>query len=264
MAAYKAIYTGLIRYPGGDEIARSFESMSACSACDDVATLPRAVNLARIPRQGAFIRPAVMETLTRLDEVGAEISAYRDATSRANKLAALARANAALQKLDDYVSAQVVAPEQTILRRIIRQWQRLATEAGGQVGRVEVTGPVANPYVAGNPVVGDLFVGREDILRRLEELWAREGQCPSVVLYGHRRMGKSSILHNLGTRFGANTVVVDFNLQRVGQVASPGELLYNLASALYDSLSNAKQRGLAEPDEGDLPTTIPTRRLTAF
>ena len=57
-----------------------------------------------------------------------------------------------------------------------------------------------NPYVAGNPVIGELFVGREDIFRRLEELWAGSEQKPSIVLYGHRRMGKSSILHNLGAR----------------------------------------------------------------
>ncbi|ASC72601.1 hypothetical protein XM38_035590 [Halomicronema hongdechloris C2206] len=29
---------------------------------------------------------------------------------------------------------------------------------------------MANPYVAGNPVSGELFVGREEILRELEEL----------------------------------------------------------------------------------------------
>ena len=53
--------------------------------------------------------------------------------------------------------------------------------------------PIENPYIAGNPVTGDLFVGRKDIFRRLEELWRKSGQCESVVIYGHRRMGKSSI-----------------------------------------------------------------------
>jgi len=117
----------------------------------------------------------------------------------------------------------------------------------------ELPGPIANPYVAGNPVTGDLFVGRKDILRRLEELWRGEGQKPSVVLYGHRRMGKSSILYNLGTRLGAQTVVVDFNIQRVGLVASTGELLYNLALALYDAQQtlgvSETPRALDEPDE---------------
>jgi hypothetical protein len=234
LAAYKAVYTGLTHYPGGDEIARSFEIMSACLACDDVAALPQAVNLARIPRQDSFIRPAVIEALARLGQVSAEAAAYQDATSRANQLAALARAGDLLKQLEDDVT-RVVAPEQYILQRIIRQWQQLITEAGGQVGRAEAAGPVTNPFLVGNPVTGDLFIGRQDILRRLEELWAKEGQCPSVVLYGHRRMGKSSILHNLGAHFGANTVVVDFNMQRVGLVGSTGELLHNMATALSDA-----------------------------
>jgi AAA+ ATPase superfamily predicted ATPase len=103
--------------------------------------------------------------------------------------------------------------------------------------------------VAGNPVEGELFVGREDILQRLEELWSGEGQCSSVVLYGHRRMGKSSILRNLGARFGAHKTIVDFNMQRVGLVSSTGELLYNLVLALSDSLSSPGAAHLAEPDE---------------
>ena len=43
-------------------------------------------------------------------------------------------------------------------------------------------------------------MGREDIMRHLDELWAGEGERSSVVLYGHRRMGKTSILQNLGAR----------------------------------------------------------------
>ncbi|MGD9099493.1 MAG: ATP-binding protein, partial [Anaerolineae bacterium] len=234
-------------------------------AYDELSALPAAVGQDGIPRfaqdAGAVlpynnppIRPAVLAALERLGAVGAEIAVYRDASSRVNQLAALARAADALDELDEYVGAEVLAPERTLLRRVVRQWQRLVIEAGGEVGRVEATGPVANPYVAGNPVTGDLFVGREDILRRLEELWATVGQRPSVVLYGHRRMGKSSILHNLGARFGAHTVVVDFNMQRVGLVGSTGELLYNLALALYDAQTSevcktSEVLDLGEPHE---------------
>jgi hypothetical protein len=194
-------------------------------------------------------------TLDHLCQVGTEVATYRDATSRVNKLAALARATDALDDLDEYVVAEVMAPEEYILRRIICQWRRLVSEAGGEVGRAEEAGPVANPYIAGNPVTGDIFVGREDILRRLEELWSGEGQKPSVVLYGHRRMGKSSILHNLGSsRFGPQTVIVDFNMQRVGLVERTGELLHNLALALYDAqtlrISHTGDR-LDEPREED-------------
>jgi len=261
LSAYAEVYTGLTDYPGGGEIARSFGALATFLSYDDLSALPAAAEMERnqvfgknLVSSPAPIRPTVLTALARLGQVGAEIATYHDATSRVNQLAALARATDALDRLDEYVVAEVMAPEQYILRRIARQWRRLVSEAGGEVGRAEEVGPVANPYVAGNPVTGNLFVGREDILRRLEELWSGTGQKPSVVLYGHRRMGKSSILHNLGARFGPHVVVVDFNMQRVGLVESTGELLYNLALALYDAQEETRFFGknlvsLDEPDE---------------
>jgi hypothetical protein len=48
--------------------------------------------------------------------------------------------------------------------------------------------------------------------------------------------GKSSILQNVGRyRFGVDTLVADCNMQRVGRVRDTGELLYNMALALYDA-----------------------------
>lgn len=109
--------------------------------------------------------------------------------------------------------------------------------------------PIPNPYVVGNPVTGSLFVGRDDILLRFEELWSTSGQIPSIVLYGHRRMGKTSILRNLSEKFRQD-LFIDFNMQRVGDVKSSGELLYNLALAIYDALPKATKY-LDEPLEND-------------
>jgi hypothetical protein len=194
-------------------------------------------------------RSPVQRALRRLKEIGAEVATYQAATSRYRQLAALARATEKLNDLSEYVAANVTRQERTILEGIIYRWRRLVSEASGEVGASEETGPVANPYVAGNPVMGDLFVGREDILRRLVELWNKEGQCPSVVIYGHRRMGKTSILHNLGGRIGPRTIMVDFNMQRVGMITNTGEMLYNLALAMYDALSTDQREKLGEPDE---------------
>jgi hypothetical protein len=247
-------YTGVSDYPSGEEIAHSFETMATFLSYDNISALPTAIaerEREEVSGVGEPIRPTVITALNSLVQVGAEVATYRVATSRVNQLAALARATNALDALDDYITEEVMIPEQTILLRIIRQWRRLISEASGEVGRTEEIGPVANPYVAGNPVTGHLFVGRQDILRRLEELWIGEGQKPSVILYGHRRMGKSSILHNLGARFGTHAIIADFNMQRVGLVESTGELLYNLALSLYDSLPPAAREELegGEPNE---------------
>jgi tetratricopeptide (TPR) repeat protein len=54
-----------------------------------------------------------------------------------------------------------------------------------------------NPYVAGNPV-GDspAFIGRADVLREVVRV-LRRPQDNAIVLYGQRRIGKTSILQHL-------------------------------------------------------------------
>jgi WD40 repeat protein len=249
LSAYKQIYSAIAQYNDGAEIAQSFAVLEEFLAYQQLSDLPQAVDeISQLTPANSAIRPAVLTALTRLGRVGAEIATYEAATSRVNKLAALARASKNLDDIDKYIIAEIVSPEKCLLRRIVRQWQPLVTEASGKFGFWELTQPVANPYVIGNPVTGSVFVGREDIMRRLEELWLVADRCPSVILYGHRRMGKSSILRNLSLRLGANTLIVDFNLQRVGMVSNTGELIYNLALSLYDVLPAEPQTQLGEPD----------------
>ena len=57
--------------------------------------------------------------------------------------------------------------------------------------------PYTNPYIAGNPVYGDAdFFGRADILRDAERILAGRGQN-AFILFGQRRIGKTSILLQL-------------------------------------------------------------------
>ncbi|MFN2206829.1 MAG: hypothetical protein ACK2UT_13005, partial [Candidatus Promineifilaceae bacterium] len=59
---------------------------------------------------------------------------------------------------------------------------------------------LSNPYIAGNPVRGDaFFVGRTAILRDVQEL-LRNPDTNAIVLYGQRRIGKTSILFELEQR----------------------------------------------------------------
>jgi len=127
----------------------------------------------------------------------------------------------------------------------------LASDEQGELARIPVRRRVANPYVAGNPVTDQRFVGREDILQLLEEIWQREKQCDSVVLFGHRRMGKTSILQNLGVLFsqqavGDRTVIVDFNMQRIGRVENTGKLLFYLAEKMYNAWVECTQTDIGE------------------
>jgi len=259
LSSYRLIYSDLIRYPGGREIALTFELMAEFLTYSTIMDLGKGIKFANeLINIVSSIRPIVLDTLKLLTAVSAEITVYQAATSRVTQQAALLRATGALDGIDDKVVRVVRPPEQGLLHRIVAQWRRLISEAGSILGRTTLPSLISNPYVLNNPVTGALFVGREDILRELEELWSRPGQVPSVVIYGHRRMGKSSILRNLGARFGTSTLVVDFNMQRVGQVNNTRELLYSLALAIYDHLPSPMQTKISEPDESKFLASSPT------
>jgi hypothetical protein len=231
--------SALSSYPGGTEIVQSFAALTTFQRAASLADLAAAESsLAGLPSAAEAIRPEVIEAIGRFVAIGRDVAVALAASSRLNQLAALGRASEALDGLGTFIESGVHLPEQSWLRRIQQHWLSLVSQGSGQLGhQVERSRrQVINPYVAGNPVLGSLFVGREEILRQLEELWLNPGQVDSLVLYGHRRMGKSSILQNLPRRLDpSRNWIVDFNLQTVNR-ANTGSLLYDLALAMRDQL----------------------------
>jgi AAA+ ATPase superfamily predicted ATPase len=240
---------GLVKYPGGAEIHTSHILFSSSLECEKIEDIPTSQLNPPFPypEPSTAIRPTIITAQLQLQSIAQDIQSALTMTSRVNQLAAYARANDDLQKLAEYITENTLKPEQSILSLIVEHWTEIIIAASGAIARTEITEPVANPYVAGNPVTGDIFVGRTDILRRIEELWMA-AKPPSLVIYGHRRMGKSSILLNLQGKLNKDTILIDFNMQRVGLVDNAAELLHNLAVRLYDALEPSVRATWAEPE----------------
>ncbi len=95
-----------------------------------------------------------------------------------------------------------------------------------------------NPYVIGDPVEDNLFFGREDIMRRLEQLWVTSSHKQSVVLYGSRRMGKTSLLRNITNFLGTDIQLVHVNLQCLGAISEGmGEVFLAISDQISDTIS---------------------------
>jgi len=96
-----------------------------------------------------------------------------------------------------------------------------------------------NPYVAGNPVGGSLaFVGRADVLREVLRV-LRRPQDNAIVLYGQRRIGKTSILQHLKVQLPneGSYHPVFFDLQ--DKAAWPlSQALQNLAGTIAHTLGH--------------------------
>ena len=95
----------------------------------------------------------------------------------------------------------------------------------------------SNPYRAGNPVGGSpAFIGREDILRGVLRVLASSHEN-AIVLYGQRRIGKTSVLMELVERLAAAGPYrpVYFDLQ--DKAARPlAEVLNELAQRIAGKL----------------------------
>ncbi len=104
-----------------------------------------------------------------------------------------------------------------------------------------------NPYVAGNPVGGSsAFIGRADVLREVLRV-LRRSQDNAVVLYGQRRVGKTSILQHLAawlSRRGPYRLVY-FDLQ--DKASWPlGRVLRELARKIAHVLGQPDPNGSTE------------------
>lgn len=102
-----------------------------------------------------------------------------------------------------------------------------------------------SPYIAGKAVKGNRgFFGRQDILRDVERLLSRPDDN-SIVLYGQRRVGKTSILLQLLRRLPSPPFVpIYFDLQDKARLPIH-QVLYELA------MTTANEVGLPSPQKAD-------------
>ncbi|MEH1869647.1 MAG: helix-turn-helix domain-containing protein [Nostoc sp.] len=207
--------------------------------------------------QKPLLRPDTWKILTNLRRVVEDVQFVERSVSRSARSLALNRALGELTKILNQADTLPQA-EQGLIIDIAQSWQKSLLQITGEVGEISITKPVVNPYVVGDPVQGHLFIGREDIIRQLEELWVMGNQLQSIVLYGHRRMGKTSILLNAANCLGSQIQLAYVNLLRLGD--SPqgvGEVLM----AICDEISQTVK--LPPPADADL-LNLPYRTFERY
>jgi len=104
-----------------------------------------------------------------------------------------------------------------------------------------------NPYIAGNPVGGDTaFIGRQDVLREVTRVLANPS-TNAIVLYGQRRIGKTSILQQLAQQLphAGAYLPVYFDLQDKA-AWSLDKVLFVLAQTISADLDLPQPKSVTE------------------
>lgn len=129
-----------------------------------------------------------------------------------------------------------------------RDWRRIVQSSiARHLEAEEQRQEIDNPYVIGVPLTleQELFVGRADVSARIEQLLL-DRRRPPLLLYGQRRMGKTSLLNNLGRLLPSTIVPLFVDLQGPATAAAGhAGFLYNLARGMIDSAQ--RQRNLRLP-----------------
>lgn len=133
-------------------------------------------------------------------------------------------------------------------RPIAAQWRRIV-EQEEQIlaAEAELRQEIDSPYIIGVPLTEkqEIFIGRTDISGRIEQL-IRDRRQPPLLLYGQRRVGKTSLLNNLGRLLPTNIVPMFVDLQGpASRAQDEAGFLYNVGRGMRQSAQ--KQRGVQLP-----------------
>jgi hypothetical protein len=126
-------------------------------------------------------------------------------------------------------------------RPITAHWRKIVADHIHELtATVEARQEIDNPYIIGIPLTEqqEIFTGRTDISTRIEQL-LRDQRRPPLFLYGQRRMGKTSLLNNLGRLLPTTIIPLFVDLQGASRAGNHAGLLYNIAR---DMVKSAGQR----------------------
>ncbi len=187
--------------------------------------------------QESLLRPKTWQAISSLHRVVEDAQLVKRSVSRTIRAFALNRAQGELTNILKNPETLPQA-ERGLILDIAETWQKALLQIAGEVGEISITKPVRNPYIIGDPVIGEKFVGREEVMRELKELWVRGEQLQSVVIYGHRRMGKTSILRNAANSVGSGVKVAYVNMLNAGNISEGvGEVLMAICDAVSEAVN---------------------------
>jgi hypothetical protein len=187
---------------------------------------------------------ALLRSFRRLSQ---DIKAALQQESAYNQRLAL---TAVEDRLDGLLRELTRSPERYAVRfrPIANRWRQIvASHITTLAEAVALRQAIVNPYVIGVPLTAQqqIFVGRAEASARIENLLLNRGHSP-LLLYGQRRMGKTSLLNNLGRLLSTTILPLYVDLQGPVSLANDEvDFLFSLARSMITSAD--RQRGMLLP-----------------
>jgi hypothetical protein len=214
--------------------------LEACHDVEDIGSIHSGLGLVELVGPAS----ALLRSFSRVSQ---DVRAALQQESAYNQRLAL---DAVEDRLDSLLRELTRSSERYAVRfrAIAARWRQIVADYTQELAAaVESRQEIDSPYVIGVPLTTqqEIFVGRTDISARIEHLLLDQRRLP-LLLYGQRRMGKTSLLNNLGRLLPTTILPLFVDLQGPAtQASNHAGFLYNFARAM--SRSAQQQRGLTMP-----------------
>jgi hypothetical protein len=207
--------------------------------CTDIAAIANAHRL----MAGGRLDGSAGSWLNQFSGYSQDVKAALNHVSAYHKRRAL---NEVCNRLNNFIRELNLADDPYARRcqPIAIQWYHvLVSHLEELVRAIEPGQEIDNPYIFSSPLTEEqgVFVGRNDIVGRIEQL-LRDPRRPPLLLYGQRRMGKTSLLRNLGRLLPSTILPLFVDGQGAALANNYAEFLYSMARQMAKSAEI--QRGL--------------------
>jgi len=234
ICAFLLIFFGYTKYRrSSDRLTKIKQDVQRLEICADVTTISNAHHSISI---GELNSP-VSALLSSFSYISQDVDAALNQQSPYNQRLAL---TAVAEKLNSLIRELTRSGDKYAVRfrPIATSWYEIVSNYVRELAEVvELRQEIDNPYIMGVPLTEqqEIFTGRADIATRIAQLLL-DRRRPPLLLYGQRRMGKTSLLNNLGRLLPSTIIPMFVDLQ--GPVSSASDyagFLYNIARDIAKS-----------------------------
>ena len=138
-----------------------------------------------------------------------------------------------VEKIKNFQSQVAGFPEPLAseFRQAANQWLAIAERQYRQVQAILTKEPTPAVFRAGDPVDRnkEAFIPREGVLGDLDRQLTLSTGCPGLILYGRRRMGKSTLLRNLEGFLPTSVQIAVVSMQNPDAFTSQADFLGEIA-----------------------------------
>ena len=215
------------------------------AALNTVEEMASAVNeLGRAAAEQITLPAPLEEALSVLQQLAQHAEQHVTATLPHNRRRALER----LRDGADDLARRLALSGSDISRMltgVASRWREVAEDKLAEMGEAEAdAGYIHNPFIFGQPIEEtetNLFVGRRDTVKEIEISLLGGEQKPALVLWGPRRMGKTSVLLQLPRLLGPEFIPAFLDVQAVQVRESLPAFLHSVTTAAAQAM---RRRGL--------------------